>query len=152
MLVSISEERPDMGDAVTLIDELERYIAPMYPHDSEHGLTPAQFAAEGVSFFIIRCDGIAAGCGALKIFGNEYGEIMRMYVRPGYRGMGLGKRMLRQLERYALEHGIKELRLKTGIYQPEALGLYEGQGYRQIPPFGSYKEHPLNRYYGIIII
>jgi GNAT superfamily N-acetyltransferase len=90
---------------------------------------------------------VAAGCGGLKIFGQEYGEIMRMYVRPRFRGMGLGGLMLEHLERYASEHGARELRLKTGIYQPEALGLYEKHGYRLIPPFGSYREHPLNRYY-----
>jgi len=132
---------------VALIGELERYIAPKYPHDKEHGLSPEKLASEGVSFFIIRFDCKAVGCGALKIFGDKYGEVMRMYVRPGFLGMGLGKMMLRHLERYALDHGVKKLCLKTGIYQPEALGLYEGNGYRPIPPFGPYREHPLNRYY-----
>jgi GNAT superfamily N-acetyltransferase len=147
MPVSISKERPDTAEAMALIDELERYIAPMYPHDDEHGLSPAQLVEDGVAFFVIRYDGLAVGCGGLKIFGKEYGEIVRMYIRPRFRGMGLGKLMLQRLEKYALEHGVKELRLKTGIYQPEALGLYTRHGYSAIPPFGPYREHPLNKYY-----
>jgi GNAT superfamily N-acetyltransferase len=147
MPVSISKERPDTAEAMALIDELERYIAPMYPHDDEHGLSPAQLVEDGVAFFVIRYDGLAVGCGGLKIFGKEYGEIVRMYIRPRFRGMGLGKLMLQRLEKYALEHGVKELRLKTGIYQPEALGLYTRHGYIVIPTFGPYREHPLNKYY-----
>ncbi len=147
MLVTISRERTDSPEAMALIEELEHYIAPMYPHDRDHGLSPSRLAEEGVPFFIIRCDGEAVGCGAIKIFSDKYGEVMRMYVRPSSRGRGLGKMMLRHLEKYALEHGVKKVCLKTGIYQPEALGLYTGQGYATVSPFGTYKEHPLNIYY-----
>ncbi|OPY28673.1 MAG: acetyltransferase [Methanocella sp. PtaU1.Bin125] len=147
MHVSIAEERPDTPEAVAMIGELERYIAPMYPHDSEHGLTPAQMVEEQVAFFVVRCDGVAAGCGGLKMSGEVYAEIVRMYVRPACRGRGLGRLVLERLEQYAREHGVGELRLKTGIYQPEALGLYARHGYGIIPAFGPYREHPLNRYY-----
>jgi putative acetyltransferase len=145
--LSISKERPDSAEAVALIDELERYVAPLYPHDREHGLSPARLEKEGVAFFIIRLDGEPAGCGGLKLYGTDYGEIMRMYVRPPFRGRGLGRQMLRHLESYALEHSVGLLRLKTGIFQPEALGLYERSGYREIPAFGFYRNHPLNKYF-----
>lgn len=147
MPVTITPERPDSIDAIALIGELERYIAPMYPHDDEHGLTPAEMARAGVAFFIIRCSGKPAGCGGVRFYGTEYGELMRMYVRPEFRGKGFGKLILQYLEKYAFDHGIKVLRLKTGIFQPEALGMYDRCGYRVIRPFGSYHEHPLNRYY-----
>lgn len=147
MLVTITPEQPDTIDASTLIGELERYIAPLYPHDNEHGLSPEEMVKDCVIFFILRTDGKPAGCGGVRFFGTEYGELMRMYVRPEFRGKGLGKLMLRHLEDYALDHGVRVLRLKTGIYQPEALGMYEQLGYREIPAFGLYREHPLNKYY-----
>ncbi|MGA9141086.1 MAG: GNAT family N-acetyltransferase [Methanocella sp.] len=147
MHVSIAPEPPDSPEAIGLIDELQRYIAPMYPHDREHGLSPAEMAREGVAFFVLRTDGQPAGCGALKPMGPGSAEIMRMYVRPPFRGKGLGRQMLQHLEGYAMEHGITVLRLKTGIYQPEALCLYERSGYRQVPAFKPYREHPLNLYY-----
>jgi putative acetyltransferase len=44
-----------------------------------------------------------------------------------------------------LEHrGIRLYRLETGIKQPEALGLYRKLGYRERPPFGSYRADPLS--------
>jgi GNAT superfamily N-acetyltransferase len=119
----------------------------MYPHDKEHGLSPTRMAGEGVAFFIARYDGMPAGCGGLRFYEAMYAEIMRMYVRPQFRGKGLGKMVLRHLEVYALGQGVRVLRLKTGISQPEALGLYERSGYRQAPAFGSYHDHPMNRYY-----
>ena len=70
-----------------------------------------------------------------------------MYIRPQYRGLGLAKRMLDHLESHAREHNVKLLRLETGIYQSEAIGLYERMGFQQIPPFGAYQADSLTRFY-----
>jgi hypothetical protein len=78
MTLRISEDRPDSADALALIDELERYLAPMYPHDSEHGLSAAGLVSQGVAFFIIRCDDRPAGCGGLKLCGTDCGEIIHL--------------------------------------------------------------------------
>jgi len=102
---------------------------------------------EGVAFFVTRYDGEPAGCGGLKLFGKEYGEVKRMYVRPTYRGLGLGKAMLNHLAEYAWGWQVSILRLETGIYQTEAIGLYEGFGFQRRPPFGEYKDDPLSVYY-----
>ena len=81
------------------------------------------------------------------MFGAEYGEVKRMYVRPVYRGLGLGKAMLNRLAEYARERQVGVLRLETGIYQTEAIRLYERFGFQRRPPFGEYKEDPLSVYY-----
>ena len=70
-----------------------------------------------------------------------------MYVRPGFRGKGLAKLMLSHLADYARGQGIAVLRLETGIHQGAAIALYEGSGFRPIPPFGAYREDPLSRFY-----
>ena len=67
-----------------------------------------------------------------------------MYVRPAFRGQGLGKLMLDHLIGHARQHGVPFVRLETGIHQKEAIGLYEGAGFRRIPPFGDYNEDPLS--------
>lgn len=95
----------------------------------------------------MRHDGIPAGCGGVKLFDGEYGEIKRMYVRPQFRGLGLGKSMLHHLADYARGQRVELLRLETGIYLTEAIGLYERYGFRRIPPFGDYKEDPLSLYF-----
>ena len=147
MGIIISAERPDSKEAKQLITELEAHLDPLYPKESRHGFSIEKLLRESVAFFVIRQDGIAVGCGGVKLFGTEYGEIKRMYVRPEFRGMGLARLMLDHLAAYTRRHGVEVLRLETGIYQAEAIRLYEGWGFERIPPFGEYQEDPLSIYY-----
>jgi GNAT superfamily N-acetyltransferase len=147
MSVSIVPERPDTIDAITLITELEAHLEPLYPAASRHGFSIDKLVAENVPFFILRYEGTVVGCGGVKLFGAEYGEIKRMYVRPQFRGMGFAKLILDHLAAYAREHGVFLLRLETGIHQLEAIGLYERMGFERIPPFGAYKPDPLSIFY-----
>jgi putative acetyltransferase len=147
MPASIEPERPDTPDAIALISELEAVLVPLYPAESRHGFSIEQLLRDKVAFFVIRYDAIAAGCGGIKLFGTEYGEVKRMYVRPQFRGLGLAKLMLEHLEGYARQQGVGLLRLETGIHQHEAIGLYERMGFRGISPFGAYREDPLSRFY-----
>ncbi len=147
MSAIITAERPDSPDAIALITELEAILDPMYPPESRHGLSVERLITEGVPFFVLRSGGVAAACGGVKLFGTDYGEIKRMYVRPAFRGRGFARQMLDHLSDYALAHGVSLLRLETGIHQHEAIGLYERVGFYQISPFGDYKEDPLSRFY-----
>jgi len=142
MPTAIAAERPDTPDALALIAELESYLVPLYPSESRHGYAVEKLLRERVAFFVMRQDGAPVGCGGVQLFGTEYGELKRMYVRPRFRGLGLGKLMLNHLADYVREQGVGVLRLETGIYQKEAIGLYEGFGFRRIPPFGAYTDGP----------
>lgn len=147
MSVALVEERPDTPDAIQLITELEAHLEPFYPSESRHGLSVDQLLNEGVAFFVIRHNNVPAGCGGVQLFGTEYGEVKRMYVRPQFRGLGLARQMLDHLAAYCVQHSVTVLRLETGIYQKEAIGLYERWGFLQIPPFGAYREDPLSVFY-----
>jgi ribosomal protein S18 acetylase RimI-like enzyme len=96
---------------------------------------------------VARVDGAAAACGGVQVYGGEYAELKRMYVRPQFRGLGLGKRILERLAAHARERSVQLLRLETGVHQAEAIGLYEGFGFRRRPPFGDYRDDPLSLYY-----
>lgn len=147
MPAMITPERPDTIDAQALIVELKSELAPFYPSESRHGYSVERRLVEAVAFFLIRDDGVPAGCGGVKLVGSEYGEVKRMYVRPRFRGLGLARRMLSHLADYAQHHGVHILRLETGIHQQAAIRLYEGMGFQRIPPFGEYKEDSLSRSY-----
>jgi len=147
----ITPERPDTPDARALIAELEAQLDPFYPRESRHGYSAEKLLAEAVAFFLIRESGTPAGCGSLKLFGTEYGEVKRMYVRPQFRGLGLAKLMLNYLVDYAQSQGIGLLRLETGIHQRAAIGLYERMGFQRVPPFGEYQDDPLSRFYEKLI-
>jgi GNAT superfamily N-acetyltransferase len=143
----ISRERPDSPDARVLIDELEAELAAHYPKESRHGYSVDKLIAQGVAFFLVRHESQPAGCGGIQLYGKEYGELKRMYVRPTYRGLGLSKQMLEHLAGHARRNGVSLLRLETGIHQHAAIGLYETMGFRIIPPFGEYRDNPLSRFY-----
>jgi putative acetyltransferase len=147
----IEPRSPDAADARQLIGELDAHLTPLYPQESRHGYSVAKLLQEGVAFFVMRHDDELAGCGGVKLFGAEFGEVKRMYVRPPLRGLGLGKRMLDHLAEYTRQQGVAILRLETGIYQGEAIGLYERYGFYRIPPFGPYRQDPLSLCYEFII-
>ena len=147
MPVRITPERPDTADARALISELEAHLEPLYPRESRHGYSVDTLIAEAVAFFLIRNDGAPAGCGGIQMFGTEYGEIKRMYVRPQFRGLGLARLLLNHLADHARKQGVGLLRLETGVHQHAAIGLYEREGFRRRAPFGEYKQDPLSGFY-----
>ncbi len=148
MSITIMEERPDSADARQLISELDTHLQALpYPQESRHGLSIDKLLRETVVFFVTRYDERPAGCSGVKLFGTEYAEVKRMYVRPVYRGLGLAKLMLDHLAAYARDRRVAVLRLETGIYQTEAISLYEHFGFQRRPPFGDYRDDPLSVYY-----
>jgi putative acetyltransferase len=148
MPLTILEERPDTADATSLLAELDAKLWEYpYPPESRHAFSIEKLLREGIAFFVTRQDGQPAGCGGLKLFGTEYAEVKRMYVRPAYQGQGLAKALLEYLATYARERGVTVLRLETGIYQVDAIGLYERAGFQRRPPFGDYREDPMSVYF-----
>lgn len=95
------------------------------------------------AFSVLRDDNNPAGCNGIQLFGTEYGELKRMYVRPRFRGFGFGKLSIDHLENYARARGVGLVRRETGIHRAAAIRLYERMGFQRIRPFGSYVEDPL---------
>jgi DNA-binding MarR family transcriptional regulator/GNAT superfamily N-acetyltransferase len=75
------------------------------------------------------------GCGALKFHGDEPAELKRMWVAESARGLGIGRRILTELERLAATHRVRTLRLETNRTLIEAIGLYRAAGYIEVPAF-----------------
>lgn len=148
MVMTIVEVPPNSAEAVELIGELDAHLlAHPYTPQSRHAFPVDKLVREAVVVFITHYQGSLAGCGGIKIFPNDYGEVKRMWVRPQFRGLGLGKAMLNQLAEYARSQGLNLLRLETGIYEVEAIGLYESVGFQRRSPFGEYKVDPLSVYF-----
>ena len=75
------------------------------------------------------------GCGALKFHDGAPTELKRMWVDPSARGLGLGRRILAELEERARLHGATTVRLETNRSLEEAIGLYRSAGYAEVDPF-----------------
>jgi GNAT superfamily N-acetyltransferase len=81
----------------------------------------------------LRADPI--GCGALKLHGSGPPEIKRLWVAESARGLGIGRRLLKELENHALDHGARAVRLDTSRTLTEAISLYRSAGYVEVAPF-----------------
>ena len=136
--LSIRPEPPDTPESLALIDALDDHLNRLYPPENRHGLSVRALQDASVTFMVARIDGAAVGCGAVKFVADEYAEVKRMFVMPGWRGRGVAHGLLAQLERHAHRHGFDKLRLETGIHQPEAVRLYEHMGFVRCPAFGGY--------------
>lgn len=130
----------DHPDGVALRTAQRADIVERYGADLEPGHAPT---SADIAVFVIAYDAVSRapiGCGAFRDLVDEQPtvEVKRMYVRPEYRGRKIGQLILRDLEARARERGAVRVRLETGDQQPEAVRLYEGADYRQIPNFGDY--------------
>jgi len=138
-MVQVKIEDPTTEDAQFCI---RSYFAEL---DSrfDSGFDPQQSISAGAAeltepaglLLIARLRGEPVGCGALKIHGREPAEIKRMWIAAEVRGLGLGRRILDELERHARQRGIRCLRLETNRSLNEAIGLYTSAGYRDVEPF-----------------
>jgi putative acetyltransferase len=152
MTTTIAPEAPDSADARALIGELDELLTPLYNSKDRHGYSVERLQRQGVRFFVVRCDGVAAGCGGVQIFDATpadvgFGELKRMYVRPSFRGRGLGRLLVDHLSHVVRAAGLRVVRLETGVHQTEAIALYEKCGFRRIKPFGDYPDSPVSLCY-----
>lgn len=79
--------------------------------------------------------GAPVGCGALRLHGAEPAEIKRMWVGRSVRRLGVGRRVLAELERLAQVGGAERVRLDTNRALVEAIALYRSSGYLEVAPF-----------------
>jgi DNA-binding MarR family transcriptional regulator/GNAT superfamily N-acetyltransferase len=84
---------------------------------------------------VARLRGEPVGCGALKLHGRDPAEIKRMWVAPTARGLGVGRRILGELETRARRRGVGLVRLETNRTLREAGGLYRSAGYVEVEAF-----------------
>jgi DNA-binding MarR family transcriptional regulator/GNAT superfamily N-acetyltransferase len=83
------------------------------------------------------------GCGALWLHADKSAEVKRMWVAPVARGLGVGRRLITELETHARREGVHVLRLDTNHALAEAIALYRSSGYEEIPRFNDepYADH-----------
>jgi DNA-binding MarR family transcriptional regulator/GNAT superfamily N-acetyltransferase len=86
-------------------------------------------------FLLATLHGEPVGCGVLKFHRDAPAHIKRMWVAGAVRGLGLGRRLLAELEAQAAAHGARTVQLETHHALGEAIGLYRTAGYREVAAF-----------------
>jgi DNA-binding MarR family transcriptional regulator/GNAT superfamily N-acetyltransferase len=138
-MVEFAVEDPGSRDARWCLNQYFKELNSRFEtgFDPARGISasPHELVAPAGAFVIGRLRGRPIACGALKFHGPEPAELKRMWVAPESRGAGLGRRLLRELERVAREGGARVVRLETNRSLREAIALYRAAGYREVRPF-----------------
>jgi len=105
----------------------------------EYGLLAAEFDPPAGAFLLARLRRAGArpvgGVGLRRVAeesgktGGETGEVKRLWVQADWRGRGVGRALMAELEAAARDLGLSRLRLETGERQPEAVALYAAEGW-----------------------
>ncbi|HEX8976952.1 MAG TPA: GNAT family N-acetyltransferase [Solirubrobacteraceae bacterium] len=142
--------RVDDGPGEELISAMRDEMALMYDGLQFDGDTmpkagQRELSPPGGDFTVGWVDGEPICCGGVKRLDGRACEIKRMYVVPSYRGQGVARRLLRELEDRARALGYSLARLDTGPRQEGAQHLYESAGYR---PIGNFNANPVASFWG----
>ncbi|WP_416355647.1 GNAT family N-acetyltransferase [Aureimonas phyllosphaerae] len=148
--VEIRAETPLQDDLRALIAELNDAIdsqEPDTPAEFKFRMTAEEMARPDTTTFLVRIDGAAVGCGALKRHDASLGEVKRMYLRPAVRGQRLAARLLDRIEAEARSLGLGALALETGIGFEAARRSYERAGFELSGPFADYPDSGYAAFY-----
>ncbi|MEZ4926477.1 MAG: GNAT family N-acetyltransferase [Saprospiraceae bacterium] len=122
---------------ISLVKLLDQELAER--DGAEHGFYATYNGIDQIQHVVLVMENDQAiACGAFKAFEEDSVEIKRMFVLKEVRGKGVAASVLSSLEEWALELGYQKTVLETGKRQPEAIGLYLKNGYRQISNYGQY--------------
>ena len=139
MTIAIAQERADGAEAVALLRARDASDRDLYPPESQFRIPIESHVRDDVLFFMLRENGEAIGCGALKLC-DGYAEMKSVYIMPSARGRRLGQTIVRRLEEAARGLGYDEVRLETGNLSPWAIRTYERAGYFPCGRFGDYPD------------
>jgi DNA-binding MarR family transcriptional regulator len=133
---TVDPEHPDARQCLrSYFAELERRSG--VPFDPLIGSTaePHELRPPAGEIVVAYLRAEVVACGAVKHFGGGVCDLKRMWVADAARGLGLGRRLLADLEGRAARAGAGTVRLETNATLVEAIALYRSAGYREVPAF-----------------
>ena len=145
--IEIDEVPPTSHEAEYCLSSYYEEIAERFDtgFDPQKSLAPTldEFAPPSGTFIVIRLDGKLVGCGGFKREATDTAYIKRMWISRDARGLGLGRRLLAELEGRAQSLGYRKICLETEKSLKEAQQLYRSSGYVEVPRFNDepYADH-----------
>jgi len=143
--VSIELVRDDalLGEARTLFEEYAKALGidlGFQGFAEELATLPGAYAPPRGRLLVARVNGMAVGCVAVRPLEPGICEMKRLYLRPGYRGSGIGRGLVEAVVREARVAGYRSMRLDTLETMARARSLYRTLGFRPTAP---YRHNPL---------
>jgi DNA-binding MarR family transcriptional regulator/GNAT superfamily N-acetyltransferase len=138
-VVEINAVEPTHPDAVRCIEayfaELERRSESGFDRTVAISAEPHELRPPAGVLLLAYLRAEPVGCGALKHHSDAPSEIKRLWVADSVRGLGIGRRLLVELENRAMAGGARAVRLDTNRNLTEAIAMYRGAGYVEVPAF-----------------
>lgn len=137
--VQFAVEDPTTADAHWCLEQYFAEIDERFEDGFDPALSTLPDATELTPpvglFLVARLRNRPIGCGALRFHGTGPADIKRMWIAPSARSIGLGRRLLHELEQRAREAGVSIIRLETNRALQEAIALYRRSGYVEVEAF-----------------
>ena len=134
------------------VDELLRKhfkeLRKVSPPGSTHVLDIIGLKDKTIKFWSLWLKDQLLGCGALKLLGNEEGELKSIRVSDDFRGKGYGEKIIQHLVEESKKLEIKTIKVETGsgeFFKP-ARNLFKKCGFKSCEPFAHYKNDPNSCY------
>ncbi|WP_113663000.1 GNAT family N-acetyltransferase [Pedobacter nanyangensis] len=138
MTFSVKRTTSSNPDFVALVKLLDAELAKI--DGEEHGFYAQYNKIDNINHVVVVYhNDTPIACGAIKAYTADTMEVKRMFTRPNYRGKGAASLLLQQLEEWAHEMQFLKCVLETGKRQPDAIALYQKNGYHLIPNYGQYE-------------
>ena len=136
-MITLTRTDSDNQDFIALVKVLDAELAEL--DGEEHAFYAQLNKTHNLKHVIIAYEnGKPIACGALREHSPTIMEVKRMYTLPETRGKGIATKILADLEKWASELSYQKCILETGKRQPDAIRLYEKNGYKIIPSYGKY--------------
>lgn len=131
-------------EIVALLQTHVSFCRSASPPESAHVLDLDGLRVPQITFWSVWDGPELVGCGALKELDPTHGEVKSMHTAAKHRGRGVGLAVLQQIVAEARSRGYRRLSLETGSMEAfaPARALYAGFGFKECPPFDSYKLDP----------
>jgi DNA-binding MarR family transcriptional regulator len=138
-MVQVAVEDPASPDARWC---LERFFADLdgrfddgFDQAASISVDASELTLPAGALLVARLRRRPVGCGAVRLNERGVAHVKRMWVAPESRGLGLGRRLLLELEGLARDRGAAVARLETNRSLTEAIALYRASGYREVDAF-----------------
>ena len=124
-------------DFISLVCQLDIELAAI--DGDEHDFYAQYNKIDKINHVVVAYENeLPIACGAIKQFSKSAMEVKRMYTLASNRGKGVASEVLNELEKWAAEMNYSHCVLETGVRQPDAIRLYEKNGYLPVPNYGQY--------------
>jgi len=136
-MISLTRTNSDNKDFINLVKLLDAELAEL--DGDEHVFYAQLNKTDKIKHVILAYENDKpVSCGAIREYSPTITEVKRMYTVQESRGKGIATKVLIELEKWATELFYQKCILETGWRQPDAIRLYEKNGYKRISNYGKY--------------